>query len=102
MNSQQIFKYSEDFLEEIIEDLIKLKIQKTSNPKNNSFDNKLKAILGKKFEETKFQNIISSSDNEFKSRILDEFNETRNERIKILGEDYAKDIEKRIFLQSID
>ena len=102
MNSQQIFKYSEDFLEEIIEDLIKLKIQKISNPKNNSFDNKLKAILGKKFEETKFQNIISSSDNEFKSRILNEFNETRNERIKLLGDEQSREIEKRILLQSID
>ncbi len=102
MNSQQIFKYSEDFLEEIIENLIKLKIQKISNPKNNSFDNKLKAILGKKFEETKFQSIISLSDNEFKSRILNEFNETRNERIKFLGNEQSREIEKRILLQSID
>ncbi len=30
------------------------------------------------------------------------FQETRNERIKLLGEDHAKEIEKRIFLQSID
>ena len=28
MNSDQIFEYSDDFLNEIIEDLIKLKIQK--------------------------------------------------------------------------
>ncbi len=102
MNSHQIFKYSEDFLDEIIEDLIKLKIQKTSNPKNISFDNKLKAILGKKFEEIKFQNIISLSNNEFKSKILDEFSETRDERIKLLGDEQAREIEKRILLQSID
>ena len=102
MNSQQIFKYSEDFLEEIIEDLIKLKIQKSSNPKNNSFENKLKVILGKKFEETKFQKIISSNNNEFKSIILDEFNEMRDERIKLLGNDQSREIEKRILLQSID
>ena len=30
------------------------------------------------------------------------FNESRDERIKLLGEEQAKDIEKRIFLQSID
>ena len=35
-------------------------------------------------------------------KIISKFGKTRNERIKILGEDYAKDIEKRIFLQSID
>ena len=50
MNSDQIFEYSNDFLNEIIDDLIKLKIQKISNPKSNEFDNKIKQILiGKNF-----------------------------------------------------
>ena len=35
-------------------------------------------------------------------RFLINFKETRKERIKLLGEDHAKEIEKRIFLQSID
>ena len=34
--------------------------------------------------------------------ISDKFYETREERIKLLGENQAKQIEKRIFLQSID
>tara|TARA_B100001057_G_scaffold145928_1_gene145918 strand:- start:952 stop:3498 length:2547 start_codon:yes stop_codon:yes gene_type:complete len=102
MESKQIFKYSEDFLEEIIQELIKLKILKTSNPKNNNFENKLRIILGKKFEDPKFQDIITTSDNEFKSKILNEFNEMRVERIKLLGEDQSREIEKRILLQSID
>ena len=38
----------------------------------------------------------------FRDRIYNKFQETRNERIKILGEDHAKEIEKRIFLQTID
>ena len=38
MNSEEIFSYSEGFLNEIIDDLIKLKIQKISNPKNNEFE----------------------------------------------------------------
>ena len=42
MNSDEIFSYSEGFLKEIIDDLIKLKIQKLSDPKNNEFDIKLK------------------------------------------------------------
>ena len=32
MNSEKIFQYSEDFLQEILEDLIELKIKKQSNP----------------------------------------------------------------------
>ena len=51
MNSDQIFQYSEDFLNEIIDDLIKLKIKNVSNPKSNDFNNKLKLVLGKKFDE---------------------------------------------------
>ena len=34
--------------------------------------------------------------------ISDKFNESRNERIKLLGLEQSKQIEKRIFLQSID
>ena len=37
-----------------------------------------------------------------KEKITIRFNESRNERIKLLGEDQAKEVEKRIFLQSID
>ena len=59
MTSNKIFEYSNEFLEEIINDLIKLKIQKIANPKNNDFDNKLRLILGKNYNETKFQNLTS-------------------------------------------
>ena len=37
-----------------------------------------------------------------KQKILNQFNDNRDERIKILGDAQAKDIEKRILLQSID
>ena len=43
-----------------------------------------------------------AKDNDFKKKISDKFQETRNERIKLLGDNHAKEIEKRIFLQSID
>ena len=47
MNSQEIFEYSDNFLNELINELIRLKTLKLSSPKNNSFDLKLKSILGK-------------------------------------------------------
>ena len=102
MNSQNIFDYSDEFLKEIIEDIIKLKIQNLSNPKNNEFNNRLKQIVGKSFDESELKGLISGKDSELKERITQKFSESRNERIKILGEDHAKEIEKRIFLQSID
>ena len=102
MNSKNIFEYSDEFLKEIIQDLVKLKIQKLSNPKNNEFDNRIKQIVGKSFDAIEMEELISATDNELKEKITNKFNESRNERIKILGEDHAKEIEKRIFLQSID
>ena len=102
MNSDQIFEYSDDFINEIIENLIKLKIKKMNSPKNNDFDNRLRSILGKNFEESEFKKLISTSDKELKGEVVNKFKETRDQRINLLGDKQAKEIEKRIFLQTID
>ena len=102
MNSKNIFEYSNSFLNEIIEDLIRLRIEKKSDPKNIEFDNKLKLILGKNFNEHDFQNLNSLKDNELKEKMINIFQNIRDERSKFIGTDQSKEIEKRIFLQSID
>jgi len=45
---------------------------------------------------------LSAKDSELKEKITDKFLKSREDRIKILGEMHSKEIEKRIFLQSID
>ena len=102
MNSDEIFSYSEDFLNEIIDDLIKLKIQKLSNPKSNDFNTRLKTLMVKSLDEKQFIELLSLKDNDLRKKILNQFTDNRNERTKILGEDQSKEIEKRILLQSID
>jgi len=102
ISSDKIFEYSNDFLKEIINDLISLKIRKISSPKNKELSNKLKIILGKNFNEKEIESIESLNDEEFKKTIFDNFKKRRDERIEVLGEIQAKEIEKRIFLQSID
>ncbi|MBD1166888.1 preprotein translocase subunit SecA [Pelagibacterales bacterium SAG-MED09] len=102
MNSDRIFFYSEDFLNEIIDDLIRLKTQNIINPKNNEFNNKLKSLMGKNLEEVEFLKLLSLKNNEFKAKILEYFNKNRSERTQLLGEDQSKEIEKKILLQSID
>ena len=102
MNSQNIFDYSDEFLKEIIQDIIKLKIQNLSNPKSNEFSNRLKQIVGKSFEESELKELLSSKDEMIKEKVTIKFTDSREERIRILGEGHAKEIEKRIFLQSID
>ena len=102
MNSSEIFQYSDDFLIEIIQELIELKIKKSSDPSNNDFENKLRAILGKNYNEIQFKNLILLNDNELKDDIVNKFKKTREERIKLLGNNESQEIEKRIFLQTID
>ena len=102
MNSDKIFEYSNEFLNEIIKDLIELKKIKSVSPKNNEFEIKLKGILGKNFVEAEFNNIISLKEKDFEEKMINKFDEVRSERQKILGEEQSKEIEKRIFLQSID
>jgi len=102
MNSEKIFDYSDKFLSEIINNLIKLKIKKLSSPKNNEFNNKLKTIFGKSLDEDEYEKLINLNDIELKKNILEKFKLARNARSEVLGETQSKEIEKRILLQSID
>ena len=58
--------------------------------------------MGKNFGEDELDDLLKKKDDELTKLISDKFYETRDERIKLLGINQAKQIEKRIFLQSID
>ena len=102
MDSEKIFEYSTNFLDEIKKDLIELKIQKITNPKSSLFESQIKTLMGKNFNEEELKILLEKKDTELIKLISEKFHETREERIKLLGVDQAKQIEKRIFLQSID
>jgi len=102
MDSKKIFDYSDSFLSEIIDNLISLKIQKLSNPKNNEFSNRLRTIFGKSLKDDEYEELISLSDEKLREKIFEKFKFAREERSNILGENQSKEIEKRILLQSID
>ena len=102
MNSENIFDYSNQFLNEIIDDLKKLRFNKKKDIKNLDFENKLKGMLGRNYNNEKFTNILENSDEYLEKELISLFDISRQERINEIGEDQAKEIEKRIFLQSID
>ena len=85
MDSEKIFDYSTNFLEEIKKDLIDLKIQKIANPKNPHFENQIKTLMGKNFTEEELDDLLKKNDNELMKLISDKFYKTRDERIKLLG-----------------
>jgi preprotein translocase subunit SecA len=102
IESKNIFEYSDDFLNEIIDDLMKLKDQNLSTGQNKEFSNKIKVILGKNFSEAELNNLLKLKNNKIKENIIYKFKEIREKRVNLIGEKQVNDLEKRIFLQSID
>ena len=102
MNSDKIFDYSNNFFDEIKKNIIDLKIEKLSNPKSQHFENQIKTLLGKNFDEKDLENLLKKKDDDLIKLLSENFENARNERVKLLGENQSKEIEKRIFLQSID
>jgi preprotein translocase subunit SecA len=102
MNNKEIFTYSDSFLNEIIENLTNNKKKYLTNPKSNEFNKKLISVFGKSFDDQEISKLIKLNDKDFAYKINNKFKEKRNERIKLLGENQAQEIEKRIFLQTID
>ena len=102
MDSDKIFEYSNDFIKEIIEDLINLKIKSLSNPNNKDFENRVKLIIGNSLNNDEIIELLKSKDEKFKEQILQIFEESRKQRVEILNEINAQELEKRVFLQTID
>ena len=70
MDSNEIFKYSNNFLEEIKENLLELRIKKKANPQNLDYDNNLKTIMGRNLDEIELKNLIGIKDIDFKKDYL--------------------------------
>ena len=102
INNNEIFKYSDNFLDEIINKLKDDKNKYLVNPKDSELSIKLKSILGKSFDDKEIDKLIKLNDKDFNSKIHDKFDQKRKERIEYLGENRVQEIEKRIFLQTID
>jgi preprotein translocase subunit SecA len=102
INNNNVNTLSDDFLFEIIKDLKETKLKYLAKPNSNEFVNQFKSLFGKSFNQNEIESLINAKDNDFEELIKKKFLEKRNERIKLIGEDKATEIEKRIFLQVID
>ena len=102
IKSDKIFDYSDEFLDELIGNLISSRQLKLSSPKQIDIKKKLRTIMGKNLNENDLNRLIELNDKNLKGEIIKIFVESRNERIKILGKNQSQEIEKRIFLQCID
>ncbi len=102
LKSTDIADTLKSFLDEVINDLLKVKkIYQTTNDKN-IFLSSIKNISGNVMSDDELINLASDDDNQFKEKIQNLFNSKHKERISLVGVNENNDIEKRIFLQIID
>ena len=96
MESLDPYEFGDNFLNQIIDDLINYK------NKNNKIEKKLSSSFGSAFDKEEIDDLVSSESSILKDKIKNKFNTKRNEREALIGENQSKEIEKRLFLQLID
>jgi len=67
-----------------------------------TFKTKIKPVMGKSFKQEELAEIEHMKDDEFKNFIKKKFDQFRNKRVSALTEASNSELEKRIFLQTID
>ncbi len=90
------------FLEDLIKKFSNEKIIYERENQLDAFKSKIKPILGRSFKDDDFNNIVNLKKEEFESTIKTKFNEFRNKRNKMLTEAANLNLEKRVFLQTVD
>tara|TARA_A100001011_G_scaffold309671_1_gene325904 strand:- start:185 stop:2746 length:2562 start_codon:yes stop_codon:yes gene_type:complete len=102
LKTQEVKKMIFSFLDEISKNL---EIAHQDFGRNNdlkNFSNEIKTNYGNIFDKKRIEEFSKMQTKEFTQSLIDSFDEKRNERINILGEQQNNEIEKRIFLQIMD
>ena len=102
LNNNNIYDLTNSFLKEIISNLQNERDISKKDLKDKSVNLKVRALFGKSSNDEATNEIISSNDLIFEKKIKDIFNAKREDRKKILGDEQNKEIERRIFIQTID
>jgi len=99
-------KNMDEVINTFLDDLIKIfSNEKEIYSRENQiedFKKKIKPIIGKSISEENFAKIDKIKNNEFENVIKKGFDELRNKRKKALNETTNLELEKRVFLQTID
>ena len=102
LKSNNVNEIINSFLGDLCKNLLDEKEIYERENKLNSFKSKIKPILGRSFKDEELENIKNLKSKEFEEIIKKKFNEFRKKRSKILTETANLELEKRIFLQTVD
>ena len=102
LKQSDIKKMIDDFLEELSQKLLKIKVDfKTSNDEK-LFLAGIKNFTGNSISDVDLIKYGNLEDKEFLMKILEIFNQKREEKIKLISFEQYQDLEKKIFLQILD
>ena len=102
LKSKNFSNIINSFFEDLVKNFSNEKIIYERENQINAFKKKIKPILGKSINEKEIENIIKLKNEEFENEIKKHFNEFRNNRISSIGEETNMELERRVFLQTID
>ena len=102
LKSDNITEIINSFLDDLSKNFLSEKIIHERDNKLDSFKAKIKPIMGRSIKDEEFTTIINLKNEKFENSIKDKFHEFRNKRIKALTEATNFELEKRVFLQTID
>jgi len=95
-----------DIIDSFIEDLVKnFSNEKEIYERQNqigAFKTKIKPIMGRSISEEKIVNTVKFKNNEFENEMKKYFYDFRNKRIASIGKETNLELERRVFLQTID
>ena len=102
LKSSNTYETLNSFLDEIVQDLLKIKNNYEKSNDEAVYLNAVKNILGNILNDNELIKLTNKSNNEFSQELKDLFNSKHKERIDLIGVNENNNIEKRIFLQIID
>ena len=102
LKQSDIRKMLEDFLNELSQKLLKIKTDFNTSNDEKAFFAGVKNYTGNVIPDGDLKEYSNLKDDKFLEKILEIFNQKRNEKIKLIGEEQYSDLEKKIFLQILD
>jgi len=102
LKSKNLNNVIDSFLEDLVKNFSNEKIIYEKEDQINAFKTKIKPIMGRSINDEKITNILKLKNNEFESEIKKYFTEFRIKRINSITEQTNIELERRVFLQTID
>jgi len=102
LKSKNVNEIINSFLKDLCKDLINEKSILDQENQLDSLKTTIKPILGRAIKDEELNDIINAKNEDFENIIKNKFNEFRNKRKKVLSEEANLELEKRVFLQTID